>query len=173
VGSLPPEVAAEVDRRQASMVARARGRVLDLGRPEARDVLRAAASARADGVSWDAASRYDTVVDPAVLVHEPDLARAVGGLVALLADDGELLLVEPVLRPGLMALVVASIGSSLPAVRGLHVSRDVVGALRAAGLTAADVERFEVATPAWPLRHLVEVRAVRIQRRAPASEEAA
>ena len=162
--ALPPEVAAEVRWRRAGLLARAHGRVLDLDEPAAAGALAEAAAARAAGEVWDDSRRYDTVVCTARLVHEPDLARAAGGLDQLLADGGELFAVEPVLRPGSWGLLSASVGSTLRALAGLHVSRDVVAALRSTGLTVADVERFEVRTPVWPLRRLVELRAVRIPR---------
>jgi hypothetical protein len=162
--SLPAEVALEVQRRRLAMLDRAQGRVLDLADPERADVLASAAAARGAGEVWDDGRRYDTIVCAARLVHEPDLARAVGGLDQLLADHGELLAVEPVLRPGWWGVLSASAGSALPALAGLHVARDVVAALRAAGLTVADVERFQVRTRVWPLRRLVDLRAVRIPR---------
>ncbi len=159
--SLPPEVMAAVGRRRAALLERVHGRVLDLDHPGDRDRHEAASSSTDPVAEPD---QFDTILCTCALVHEPDLARAVLGLERLLADDGELFLIEPVNHAGLWGLVLSTIGSRLGAVADLHVSRDVVATVRAAGLTAADLDRFSVATDVWPLRRFVEVRAIRIPR---------
>ena len=82
----------------------------------------------------------------------------------LLADDGELRLVEPVNHPGLWGLLAGSVVAGLPPSRGRYLSRDVVAVVRSVGLTVADVDRFRIPTPVWPLRRWVDARAVRIPR---------
>ena len=155
--SLPPEVVAEIATRRVALLEAARPPLLDLDRPEDRARL-------AEAMAGPTDQRFATIVCTASLVDQPDLARATRGLAQLLADDGELLLVEPTGRPGLWGLVVSSAGTVLPAVAGLHLSRDVVAAVRAAGLTVADLDRFEVDTRVWPLRRFVQLRALRIPR---------
>jgi SAM-dependent methyltransferase len=159
--SLPPEVAAEVSRRRAGLLERARGRVLDLDQPDDRARLEVVASSPAP---VDPADRFDTIVCTCALVEQPDLARAVHALARLLDDAGELLLIEPVNHAGMTGLLLSSIGSRLRAVDGLHLSRDVVATVRAAGLTVADLDRFVMPTAVWPLRRFVELRAIRIPR---------
>jgi hypothetical protein len=162
--SLRPEVVAEVARRRRGLLDRARGRLLDLDEPGALAVL-GAASAQATGAPGrEVAGRehYDSIVSTCRLVELADLGRALAGLDLLLADGGELHLVEPANWPGPGGLVASSLGALLPAVRGLHLSRDVVRTVRSVGLTAADVDRFTIATPVWPLRRFVQIRAVRI-----------
>jgi hypothetical protein len=158
--TLPPEVVAVIDARRAVLLARARGPVLDLDEPAGRARL----DTRIPDGDARGSERFASIVCTGALVDEPDLARSVRALSALLADDGELLVIEPVGRPGVWGLLVSSAGAVLPAVAGLHLSRDVVGAVRAAGLTVADIDRFEIATRVWPLQRFVELRAVRIPR---------
>jgi hypothetical protein len=154
----PPEVVAAVEARRTALLARAGHPLLDLDDPTGRARLTNTQPER------PGADRFASIVCTAALVDQPDLGRAVRALAVLLDDGGELHLVEPVGRPGVWGLLASSAGAALPAVAGLHLSRDVVGAVRAAGLTAADVDRFEVPTRVWPLRRFVEVRAVRIPR---------
>ena len=165
--ALPPEVVAEVERRRAELLTRAREPVLDLDDPAARARV-AVPLDEADVGGAPAEPRFATIVCTAALIEEADLSRAVRGLAERLADDGELLLVEPVGHPGVWGLLTASAGAALPVVAGLHLSRDVVAAVRAAGLTVADLDRFEIATRVWPLRRFVQLRALRIPRQ-PAS----
>jgi hypothetical protein len=156
---LPPAVVTEVRRRRGAVLASARGRVLDLDTPGALDLV--AAASTPDEIVDD--ERYDTVISTCRLVVVPDLLGALRALRRLLAVDGELHLIEPVNHPGPVGLVLSSAGSWLPSVAGLHLSRDVVGATRAAGLSAVDVGRFTVPTWVWPLRRFVQVRAVVIE----------
>ncbi len=81
------------------------------------------------------------------------------------------MLVEPVNRPGTAGLLWSSLGATLSPVAGRHVSRDVIRTVRAAGLTVADLDRFTIATPVWPLRLFVEARIIRIPRQQVALEE--
>ena len=160
---LPPEVTAEVARRRRDLLDRGRGRLLDLDEPGAPAALEAASAqaTAAPGSALTAGERYDTIVSTCRLVELADLGRALAGLDLLLAEGGELFLVEPANWPGAIGLVASSLGAWLPAARGLHLSRDVVRTVRSVGLTPADVDRFTIATPVWPLRRFVQVRAVR------------
>ncbi len=155
----PAAVARELDHRRQAVLGQAHGRVLDLDDPDSIPVVAASLDAPVDPQD-----RYDTIVSTAALVEWPDLFRVAGALVGLLADDGDLVAVEPVDHPGVAGLLSASAGTWWPPVRGRYLSRDVVGTLRSAGLTLADVDRFTVPTLVWPLRRWVQLRAVRIPR---------
>ncbi len=145
----------EVRRRRSAVLAMAAGRVLDLDTPGALTLVEAAAGG--DGVADD--ERYDTIISTCRLITVPDLLRATTGLARLLAAGGDLHLIEPVNRPGPVGLITSSAGALLPAVAGLHLARDVPAAVRAAGLTMVDLDRFTIPTPVWPLRRFVQGRA--------------
>jgi hypothetical protein len=147
-------VVTEVRRRRSAVLAAATGRVLDLDTPGALTLVEAAVT---EDVPDD--ERYDTIVCTCRLIVVPDLGRAAVGLSRLLAARGELHLIEPVNRPGSVGLVTSSAGAVLPAVSGLHLARDVPGAVRATGLTVIDLERFTIPTLVWPLRRFVQARA--------------
>ncbi len=160
---------AEVARRRDRIVRARRGRVLDLDDPRGRAVL-------ADAVGRSevpASAPYDAIIATGSLTTWPDLHAVLVAADRLLADDGELLLVEPVDHPGVWGLLERTIGSWLPQGRGRHLSRDVVGTVRSVGLTVADVDRFTIPTWVWPLRRWVDLRAVRIPRRVGLGESAA
>jgi hypothetical protein len=165
-GDMPSVVRREVQRRRQALVERARGRVLDLDDPAATAVLAATLS---DPDPAAAAGRYDTILVTGQLLAWPDLHAAVVALDRLLADDGDLFVLEPVNHPGLVGLVASSIGGHLPQARRRHLSRDVVATLRSVGLCVADLDRFTIPTLVWPLRRWVQARAVRIG--GPAAEE--
>ncbi len=129
--------------------------MLDLDTPGALTLVEAAAAD--DGVRAD--ERYDTIVSTCRLIEVPDLLRATTGLARLLADDGDLHLIEPVNHAGPVGLLTSSAGTLLPAVAGLHLARDVPAAVRATGLTVVDLERFIIPTLVWPLRRFIEARA--------------
>jgi hypothetical protein len=130
--------------------------VLDLSQPAAQAaVLR---SAHGAGVE----RRYDKVVSVAELVRYPDLVQALTGIDRLLADDGELILIEPVHHPGPAATLIASVWAIHPAVAQVHVERDLGLAVRTIGLTVTDLERFTMPTAVWPLRLFVHARVRRI-----------
>lgn len=152
----PARVEAELDRRRLSLLGRARGRILDLDRPEARaEVARAS-------VERHVVPTYDTAVSVAQLVRFPDLAAALRGIDRLVEPDGELLVVEPDSRPGLVALFLDSFWARSPWVAGLHVGRDLTGALRPTSFVLDAIERFSMPTAVSSLRAAVEVRAVRV-----------
>ena len=152
----PASVEAELARRHHRRTARARGRVRDLDRPEARaEVARAS-------VERHLVPAYDTAVSVGQLVRFPDLVAAMRGIDRLLVPDGELLLVEPDASPGLVSLFVDSFWALTPRLAGFHVGRDVTAAVRATTLVLDDVERFAVRTLVSPLRNLVGLRAARV-----------
>lgn len=132
--------------------------VLDLSSPAARAEVVAAGKAGTD----DGAGRYRAIVSVAELVRFPDLVLALRGIHRLLADDGDLWLVEPVHHAGAGAIVLGSLWSIHPAVAGVHVERDVTLAVRTVGLTLTDVERFAMPTTVYPLRLFVQARARRL-----------
>lgn len=166
----PAAVRKEVARRQAAYPPCA-GDVLDLGSPEAERLLRvdhvrqrAAAGAPApDGTGGaETAEKYDRIIAGGELTTYADLAAVLATLFSLLRPEGELLLIEPVGRPGWRGTVVASAASTSPLVRGRHVNRDVPAAVRSAGLLISDLERFTVGPSAWPLKHFVQARALKL-----------
>jgi hypothetical protein len=141
-----------IDRR-VRLLARLEPDVLDLSQPAARaSVLEAARTDQTE-------RRYRTIVSVAELIRFPDLVQALTGIDRLLADDGELLVVEPVHHPGPAATLFASLWVAHPAVAHVHVERDLGLAARAVGLTFTDLERFTMPTAVWPLRLFVYARA--------------
>ena len=133
--------------------------MLDLDDPAAVALLAAAMS----DPDPETGGAYDTILDTGQLMAWPDLHAVVAGLGRLLADDGDLFVLEAVNHPGVVGLVASSVGSHLPQTRGRHLSRDVVATLRSVGLCVADLERFTIPTSVWPLRRWVQARVVRIR----------
>ncbi len=158
---LPAAVSAEVERRRSRIDHAVRGRVLDLDAPAGRARLAATMSSPP---SAPVAERYDAIVSTGALTTWPDLRAALVAVDRLLADEGELRLVEPVNQPGVWGLLAGSVGAWLAPSRRRHLSRDVVATVRSVGMTIADVDRFTIHTWVWPLRRWVDVRAVRIPR---------
>jgi hypothetical protein len=148
----PDTVIAELEQRRPAIDARARGRVLDLSDPAARAELVGAS------MGEPPSTRYDTVVSLAELTRFPDLLAAIRGMAALLAPGGWIEVVEPVNHVSAGHRLVATCWASHPAVRHRFVERDVVETLWCGGVTLADVERFTIATPVWPLRQFVHAR---------------
>lgn len=133
------------------------GPVLDLSVDEGRALLsRVLAGDRAAPVPDGG---FRTVLSCAGLVRFPDLSAALAAVRTLLAGDGELLAVEPQRRVVRGALLAASLAALVPAVRGVHLNRDVPAAVRAQDLCVTDLERFQMATALWPLRSFVALRA--------------
>jgi hypothetical protein len=153
-----------VDRR-LRLLANVDVDVLDLSSPAARARIVAAGKAE-DGrdplEGTDGRTRYRAIVSVAELVRFPDVVLALRGIDRLLADDGDLWLVEPVHHTGSAATLLASLWSNHPAVAGVHVERDVADAVRAVGLTLTDLERFAMPTTVYPLRLFIQARARRV-----------
>ena len=174
---LPPVVAAEVGRRRSLILARARGRVLDLDEPGALELVHRVSSGPAgpdptEPDVTDPDDGYDTIVSTCRLVDLADLPAALAGLRRLLAPDGELFLLEPVNRPGMASLALSSAFTLMPALAGLHLGRDVVRTTRAADLAVVDLERFTIPTPVWPLRRFIQARVILVDGRGHINEGA-
>ena len=152
----PSTVEAALSSRRAAALASVGGRVLDLDDPGARVLLAAAIDHGGDlEPSWDA------VVSVAQLIRFPDLLAALRAIDRLLVDDGRLLAVEPVARPGTVRMFVDAPFTRTRATRGFHIGRDLLAALRDTSLVADDIERFRLRTANPTLRHFVEVGARR------------
>lgn len=105
---------------------------------------------------------FDTIVS---LIRTPliaDINRMMRMVDGLLAQGGQLLMLEPVRRTGRLGRVVAFGGSLIRATGGLYLDRDIPGILRAEGMTVTDLERFEVPSLSAPFRPFVEARARRV-----------
>jgi SAM-dependent methyltransferase len=168
VAPWPAAVRKEYARRRAAF-ASSSGSVLDLASPDAERLLRSdPVRQRAAGAEGGASrpadeeGQFDRIISEGMFTTYADLAALLERIVALLRPDGELLLIEPVGRPGWRGTVVASAASTSPLVRGRHVSRDVPAAVRGAGLLISDLERFRVSPSAWPLKHFVHARALKL-----------
>jgi SAM-dependent methyltransferase len=164
--TLPPEAQLLVRARRRLLLARASGRVLDLGGADAHRarwadagdravVLDGAADARLDRLVADG-ERFDTVVSVFQLTASPDLDARLDQVGALLGDEGRLLFLEPgrLVRAGGRVQRLAS--PAVAAVTGWRVDRDIPGSLRQAGLSVTDLERHRVRTLQWWLRQVVE-----------------
>ena len=176
----PEPVRAELARRREQILVRGRGQVLDLDDPAVSrrfaplgttqiDAPLVASARRAGPAIHDVApprpdGLYDTVVATGVLAGFADLGAITAALAALVADDGALLFVEPVGRPGWSHLVRATVGDrqGRRPWSALHLDRDVPAAVRAAGLVVCDLDRGVLADQPPSLRHWVSGRAVRI-----------
>lgn len=170
-----PLVAAILVRRRA-MLTDAHGDILDLAAPAARALVRDAAFLATGqprtGEPGELASpavvpqpgSFGTIVSVAGLVHFADLPLALRGIAYLLHPEGELRMLEPIGRPGLRALLHASLNPGLcrwrSSAQGLHLNRDVPAAIRADVLTISDIERFTMPTSTWPLRLWMQATAI-------------
>ncbi|RMH66799.1 MAG: methyltransferase domain-containing protein [Actinomyces sp.] len=186
---LPLELAPALRARRHRLADLAEGRVLDLGGwSDHLDhyhadrvtslVLIGATPARADlapvpvetrdldlvDLVADEAGAFDTVVS---LIRTPLVADLEGWLALVdrvLAPEGRFLFCEPTRRPGRTGRLLAAFAPLVRATAGLHLDRDVPAAVRAAGFTITDLDRFEVPTVSAPLRPFVEGRARRRHR---------
>ena len=134
------------------------GRVLDLSDPLDRIVLR-------DAIDLDGAGEagnWDAVVSIAELIRFPDLAAAIVAIDALLAPGGRFLAVEPVARPGTVRVLAQAPWAATRWIRGFHVGRDPMPALRATTLVNDDIDRFTMPTFVPPLRHFLSLGARRV-----------
>ena len=137
---LPLEVSAALADRADTLRARAEGRVLDLAETDLAD---------ADG-------EYETIFSFVQTPFVRDLDRFCAQLRDHLAPDGTLYLLEPTVRTGQLGRALAFGGRLARPVTGLHLDRDVPQAVRRAGLFVTDLDRFEIASVAAPLRPFVE-----------------
>ena len=154
----PAAVEDELQRRRAEALASVSGRVLDLSDPLDRIVLRDAIDVGPDPQH----DQWDAVVSIAELVRFPDLAAAIDAVDAILAPGGRFLALEPVTRPGTIRVLAQAPWSASRWVRGFHVGRDPMPALRATSLVNDDIDRFTMPTFVAPLRHFLSVGARRV-----------
>jgi hypothetical protein len=155
----PKVVAAELIRRRQAVLADTKGRVLDLSDPEAREHVRQVI----DGENSTVIAEWDQVVSIADLIRFPDLSATLGAIDQLLVPSGRLLAVEPVARPGTLRVISTAPWSATTWLRGVHIGRDLIAALRTTTLVNDDIERFTVSTSVLPLRHFVSLGARRVE----------
>ncbi len=159
----PVAVRDDLARRQATIDARLRASlpagaaVLVLGPPDADAEVHAAAVAAPD----HRAPAYDAIVSIAALVGFADLGLALRGINRLLRPEAPFCFVEPIALPGWRGILEGTVGAHLPAVRHLHISRDVPLAVRSTGMIITDIERFTMPSAIWPLRPFVDATACR------------
>ncbi|QGG96564.1 class I SAM-dependent methyltransferase [Actinomarinicola tropica] len=115
--------------------------------------------AGADGGADDGA--YDHVVSIARLASVDDPAAEIDRLVALLAEDGWLTVVEPSLGVGATAMAQRRAATVAHERTGWWIDRDVPADLRARGLVVTDLERFPMPVSSPVLRPWVVARARR------------
>jgi hypothetical protein len=128
-------LAGSLGQRRARLLAEVRGATLHL-RP-------------GDPTPSAADPRPDTIVSEVWLASQADLPAAVRRLADLLAPGGRLLVLEPERALGWRGLAgFLTVGSA-----GLHLDRDVSGALWAAGLRVVDADHQVAAGAPRPLRH--------------------
>lgn len=96
----------------------------------------------------------DTIVSEVWLATQADLPAAVARLAGLLAPGGHLVVLEPERSLGLRGLVGLLTPSS-----GLHLDRDVCGALWASGLRVTDADHRVARGAPRPLRNWLLARA--------------
>lgn len=128
-------LAGSLGPRRARLLAEVQGRTLHL-RP-------------GDPVPPADGPRWDTIVSEVWLASQADLPAAVRRLADLLAPGGRLLVLEPERALGWRGLAgFLTVGSA-----GLHLDRNVSGALWAAGLRVTDADHQVAAGAPGPLRH--------------------
>ncbi|MCX7620363.1 MAG: hypothetical protein N2037_05890, partial [Acidimicrobiales bacterium] len=148
----PEPVRARLQRSREEFLAAARPPVLDLSTPDARALVAEVAAGRSSP-----SVEYRSIVSVASLPLFPDVVTVVRAMKSLLVLRGDLFFDEPIGRPGTLSLVLGTIASGAPAVRGLHLNRDIVGALRAGGLEVISVKRSTLPTRCVPLRRFAPV----------------
>lgn len=154
----PKVVAAELARRRRAVLADAEGRVLDLSDPEAREQVRQVI----DGEKSTVVAEWDHVLSVAELIRFPDLSATLGALDQLLVPSGRLVVIEPVARPGTVRVMTSALWSATRWVRGFHLGRDPLAALRLTSLGHDNIDRFVIQTAVLPWRHFVSLDAERV-----------
>ena len=153
-----------VRTRRRALAQRARGRILDLGGAgshaslwDGRDVVRLDGSSdRALARLAHADERFDTVFSVFQFAAAPDLAATLARVGRVLEPQGSVLFVEPGRLPGLAGRTQRLLSPAVAMTAGWHVDRDVPMALRRAGLSVTDLERWRTATTQWWLRTVIE-----------------
>ncbi len=185
---LPFELTPALRARRRSLAAAATGRVLDLGgwtdhldafgdvdvdllvtpghRTGEADPSRVRRlDAGVDALLDLGSEPYDTVLSLIRMPLVADLASYLDAVRGLVADEGRLLILEPVPRGDTLGRVLSAWGPLIRATQGLHLDRDVVTAVRDAGFVITDLHRFRVPSVSAPLRPFVEAHArVRLPR---------
>lgn len=154
----PGPVRIELERRAAMIAVADPVDALDLSDPSARQLIDELGRSSLGAVDQSDPATHEVIVSIGALTRFADLPRALHGIRRALAPGGRLHLVEPVTHPGWPGIVRASLGTTLPAVRGQHLGRDIPLALRATGFTITDLERFTMPTYQWPLRPFIHAR---------------
>ena len=156
----PKVVAAELARRRRAVLADVEGRVLDLSDPEAREQVRQVI----DGEKSTVVAEWDQVLSVAELIRFPDLSATLGAIDQLLVPSGRLVVIEPVARPGTVRVMTSALWSATRWVRGFHLGRDPLAALRLTSLGHDNIDRFVIQTAVLPWRHFVSLSAQRVGR---------
>lgn len=158
---LAPRARTVVHEHRRRLLGDCTGRVLDLsGDPEHRSLYPADAEvvtrAPADG-----AGSFDHVVSVFHLCAVDDLDAEVGRILDLLAPDGSLVFLEPVVDPGWVGRGQRLVAPLVDRMAGWRPDRDVVAAVRDARLVMTTLTRTALPRHLWPLTDLVEGRAQR------------
>lgn len=126
------------------------GRVLDLAECSTGDLARLDAEGE----------RFDAVVSVCRLAAEDDPLPMLMLVHRLLGDAGHLVFVEPSRPRGRRGAGAKVAGPALAAGAGWRTDRDVVALLRSCGFVISDLRRRDLPATAWPVRLLLEGRAV-------------
>lgn len=157
---LPYRIRTRLSAYRQGQLAELEGSVLDLNVTGALDEVAGAAWAEARGDEVPTGP-YDVVIGTAALLGVPDLHETMRGIAALVADDGEIFLIEPANHPGAWSMILSTAWSYHPVLRGRHVERDLAATVRSVGFTVTDLERIAMPTIVRPLRTFVSLRARR------------
>lgn len=150
----PARVEREIEKWRTAAIGRASGRVLDLSDPFARLVLVGA-------LGIEVEPTWDVIISAGELTRFPDLGLAFAAIDRLLVPTGRLDAFEPIARPGTLRMFAAAPFTRTPWLRGMHVGRDLLAAMRTTTLVGDDVERVTMRTLIVPLRHFVALSARR------------
>jgi SAM-dependent methyltransferase len=131
-----------VRQRRPRLLAAARGDVLELGN------------------GTDGEGPYDTVVSVLHLSSVDDPEAELARVREVLAPGGSLLFLELDRDPGLPGRGQQAVAPLTNAVTGWRPDRDILGLLRRSGFAGADLIRLDLPRYRWPLRTVVEGRAV-------------
>lgn len=153
----PSRVVSRLRRCRQQLLAAASGDLLDLNLTGSPAKVEAAIGNPPSG-------HYDMAIGVAALVGVSDVSRFLGGVATLLRSDGVLWLVEPAYQPGLGAALTTTMWSRHPALRDLHVGRNLITVIRSLDFTITDIERLTMPTSVRPLRTFLSIRAERFGR---------
>lgn len=163
----PSRVVSRLRRCRQQLLAAASGDLLDLNLTGSPAKVEAAIGNPQSGYYESGhyeSGRYDMAIGVAALVGVSDVSRFLGGVATLLRSDGVLWLVEPAYQPGLGAALTTTMWSRHPALRDLHVGRNLITVIRSLDFTITDIERLTMPTSVRPLRTFLSIRAERFGR---------